>query len=71
MLAVDLPGHGRSEGPALGDVEALGDWINEVLDAAGVGAPGANGTVSLVGHSMGSLIAPKPRHGARRACRGW
>lgn len=57
VLAVDLPGHGRSEGPALGNVEALGDWINEVLDAAGVGAPGANGTVSLVGHSMGSLIA--------------
>ncbi|WP_431262264.1 alpha/beta fold hydrolase [Roseateles chitinivorans] len=53
VLAVDLPGHGRSEGPALGDVETLGDWINDLLDAAGVKADGA---VSLVGHSMGSLI---------------
>ncbi|OWQ48019.1 alpha/beta hydrolase [Roseateles noduli] len=54
VLAVDLPGHGRSEGPALADVEALGDWINDLLDAAGVKADGG---VSLVGHSMGSLIA--------------
>ena len=54
VLAVDLPGHGRSEGPALGDVEALGDWINDLLDATGVKADGG---VSLVGHSMGSLIA--------------
>ncbi|WP_431046008.1 alpha/beta fold hydrolase [Roseateles sp. L2-2] len=53
VLAVDLPGHGRSEGPALADVEALGDWINDLLDAAGVKADGG---VSLVGHSMGSLI---------------
>jgi pimeloyl-ACP methyl ester carboxylesterase len=60
VLAVDLPGHGRSEGPALGDVEALGEWINALLDAAGVGTQGAggmDGAVSLVGHSMGSLIA--------------
>ena len=54
VLAVDLPGHGRSAGPALDDVEALGDWINALLDTAGVTADGA---VSLVGHSMGSLIA--------------
>jgi pimeloyl-ACP methyl ester carboxylesterase len=54
VLAVDLPGHGRSAGPALDDVEALGDWINALLDTAGVTADSA---VSLVGHSMGSLIA--------------
>jgi len=54
VLAVDLPGHGRSAGPALADVASLGGWINAVLDAAGVTAAGA---VSLVGHSMGSLIA--------------
>ncbi len=60
VLAVDLPGHGRSAGPALADVQALGGWINALLDAAGVpagaGADGAPG-VALVGHSMGSLIA--------------
>jgi pimeloyl-ACP methyl ester carboxylesterase len=51
VLAVDLPGHGGSAGPPLADVEALADWLLALLDAAGVGA------ASLVGHSMGSLIA--------------
>jgi len=51
VLAVDQPGHGRSEGPPLASVEALADWVLALLDAAGV--PGA----TLVGHSMGSLIA--------------
>ena len=51
MLAVDQPGHGRSDGPPLASVEALADWLLALLDAAGV--PSAH----LVGHSMGSLIA--------------
>ena len=51
VLAVDLPGHGRSEGPPLASVEALGDWVLALLDAAGVER------AHLVGHSMGSLIA--------------
>ena len=51
VLAVDLPGHGRSAGPALESIEALADWMLAVLDAAGVGS------AALVGHSMGSLIA--------------
>jgi pimeloyl-ACP methyl ester carboxylesterase len=49
VLAVDLPGHGRSGGDALASVEAIADWIPALLDAAGVGA------AALVGHSMGSL----------------
>jgi len=57
VLAVDLPGHGRSAGPALDDVESLGDWINALLDAVGLNTDSADGAVSLVGHSMGSLIA--------------
>lgn len=64
VLAVDLPGHGRSAGPALGDVESLGGWINALLDAAGVASASASAPaesaasgVALVGHSMGSLIA--------------
>jgi pimeloyl-ACP methyl ester carboxylesterase len=51
VLAPDLPGHGRSEGPALGSVEAMADWLIALLDAAQI--PQA----VLVGHSMGSLIA--------------
>ena len=51
VLAVDLPGHGRSEGPPLDSVEALADWTLALLDAAGVKQ------AALVGHSMGSLIA--------------
>jgi len=51
VLAVDLPGHGRSGGPPLASVEALADWIVALLDAAGVKQ------ATLVGHSMGSLVA--------------
>ena len=51
VLAVDQPGHGRSDGPPLPSVEALADWVLALLDAAGVRA------AHLVGHSMGSLIA--------------
>jgi len=51
VLAPDLPGHGRSAGPALRSVEAMADWVLAVLDAAGVES------AILAGHSMGSLIA--------------
>lgn len=51
VLAVDQPGHGRSDGPPLASVEALADWVIALLDVAGVA------TAHLVGHSMGSLIA--------------
>ncbi len=51
VLAVDLPGHGRSAGPVLESVEDMGAWIVRLLDAAGVAR------ASIVGHSMGSLIA--------------
>ena len=51
VLAVDLPGHMRSAGPLLPDVEAMADWVLALLDAAGAQR------AALVGHSMGSLIA--------------
>ena len=51
VLAVDQPGHGRSGGAPLASVKALADWLLALLDAAGVKK------ASLVGHSMGSLIA--------------
>jgi pimeloyl-ACP methyl ester carboxylesterase len=51
VLAVDLPGHGRSEGPALGSTGDMAKWVGAVLDAAGVRQ------AALIGHSMGAAIA--------------
>jgi pimeloyl-ACP methyl ester carboxylesterase len=50
-LAVDLPGHGRSEGEPLQSIGELAIWIGKLMDAAGVTR------TALVGHSMGSLTA--------------
>ena len=55
VLAVDLPGHGRSEGPVLTSVEAMADWTLALLAAVGAGS--ATCRAAIVGHSMGSLIA--------------
>lgn len=51
VLAVDLPGHARSAGPALASVDAMARWLLALLGAAGVAR------AALVGHSMGSLVA--------------
>jgi pimeloyl-ACP methyl ester carboxylesterase len=51
VIAVDLPGHGRSAGTPLASVEALADWLLALLGAAGIER------AAFVGHSMGSLIA--------------
>lgn len=51
VLAVDLPGHGGSAGPALTDIGALADWTARLIGAVGAAR------AALVGHSMGALIA--------------
>ncbi|HUO45542.1 MAG TPA: alpha/beta hydrolase [Acidimicrobiia bacterium] len=51
VLALDLPGHGRTTGPNLESVEDMTDWVMAFLMAAGVG------NFCLVGHSLGGLIA--------------
>jgi pimeloyl-ACP methyl ester carboxylesterase len=51
VLVPDLPGHGRSAGPALRSIAEMADWIAALLNAAGAGK------AHLIGHSMGSLIA--------------
>jgi len=51
VIAPDLPGHGRSDGPALETVEELADWSCDLLEAARVS------DVAVVGHSLGALIA--------------
>jgi pimeloyl-ACP methyl ester carboxylesterase len=50
-LAVDLPGHGRSGGEAPSSVEEAAQFIEALLDGAGVQQ------AALIGHSWGSLIA--------------
>ena len=51
VLAVDLPAHGRSEGPALATIGDMADWVKKILDEKKVKS------AAVVGHSMGSLIA--------------
>ena len=50
-LAIDLPGHGKSQAPALTSIEQAAEWIGRLLDEAGAR------NAALVGHSMGALIA--------------
>ncbi|HRJ62040.1 MAG TPA: alpha/beta fold hydrolase, partial [Azospirillaceae bacterium] len=63
VLAVDLPGHGKSGGALLTTIAAMADWVADLLDAAGVAKALA------IGHSMGALIALETaaRHPARVA----
>jgi pimeloyl-ACP methyl ester carboxylesterase len=51
VLVPDLPGHGRSAGPALRTIAEMADWIAALLDKARATK------AHLIGHSMGSLIA--------------
>jgi pimeloyl-ACP methyl ester carboxylesterase len=49
-VAIDLPGHGSSTGEATDNVSAYADWLEKRIREL-TSAP-----VTLVGHSMGSLI---------------
>jgi pimeloyl-ACP methyl ester carboxylesterase len=51
VLAVDLPGHCRSEGEPPKSVEEAAGFVVALLDAAGVKK------AALVGHSFGALVA--------------
>ncbi len=51
VFAPDLPGHGRSEGPALESIAEMQGWLGEVLSNLG------SETAVLAGHSMGSFVA--------------
>jgi pimeloyl-ACP methyl ester carboxylesterase len=64
VLALDLPGHMRSEGPPLATVEEMADRIADALRTAGVGQ------FMAVGHSMGSLIALELARRLPEAARG-
>ncbi len=51
VLALDLPAHGRSAGPALGSVGEMAGWVKKLLEENKIKA------AAVVGHSMGALIA--------------
>ncbi len=51
VLALDLPGHGLSEGAPLSEISHLAEWLFLLLDAVGLDQ------VRVAGHSMGSLVA--------------
>jgi pimeloyl-ACP methyl ester carboxylesterase len=51
VLAFDLPGHGRSEGPPIPTIEGMAQWVFQLQKKLEIEK------TSIVGHSMGSLIA--------------
>src|SRR5262249_42141062 len=51
VLALDLPGHGRSDGPPLASIDAMAAWVAKILDEKKIRK------AALVGHSMGALVA--------------
>ncbi|NQW12276.1 MAG: alpha/beta hydrolase [Alphaproteobacteria bacterium] len=51
VLALDLPGHGESAGPALQTVLDMAAWSSRALAAV------AGTRAAFVGHSMGALVA--------------
>jgi pimeloyl-ACP methyl ester carboxylesterase len=51
ILAIDLPGHGLSEGNPLSTIQEMSNFIIELLDTLNIK------TTTVAGHSMGSLIA--------------
>jgi len=53
VLALDIPGHGKSAGPLLTTIDAMADWIASWLETLGLAQ------TAIAGHSMGSLIALK------------
>jgi pimeloyl-ACP methyl ester carboxylesterase len=53
VVAIDLPGHGKTDGPSLDTIEAYSGWTAEVIEKT------CEGPVFLVGHSMGGAIVQR------------
>jgi len=50
VLAIDLPGHGNSDGPALKSIQEISDWVKNLMKVVNVNK------IIIVGHSQGSLV---------------
>jgi len=61
VLAVDLPGHGRSTGAPIPTIGGMADWVLNVLNEMKIQK------AAIVGHSMGALVATElaSRHPSR------
>ena len=51
ILALDLPGHGRSQGEPLKSIESMSSWLSKLIDFLNIK------NCILIGHSMGALVA--------------
>ncbi|MEH6588547.1 MAG: alpha/beta hydrolase [Halioglobus sp.] len=51
VITLDFPGHGRSAGELVPDIEGMADWVVDLMSALGVQR------AALAGHSLGSLVA--------------
>ena len=51
VLAIDLPGHGNSEGDCLKSIEEISDWLEKVFKELNVSE------LTIIGHSQGCLEA--------------
>jgi pimeloyl-ACP methyl ester carboxylesterase len=50
IAAVDLPGHGGSQGPGEQEVSRYAEWVKKLLDGMGIVKP------VLIGHSLGAAV---------------
>jgi len=50
VLALDLPAHGNSEGPAIKSIEEIADWTNKLIKILKINE------ISFMGHSQGCLV---------------
>ena len=51
ILAIDLPGHGNSEGRSLESIEEISDWLEKVFNELNIFK------ITIIGHSQGCLEA--------------
>jgi len=51
VFALDLPGHGNSEGESLKSIEEMAEWLEKVIVKIGIQE------LTILGHSQGCLLA--------------
>ena len=51
VFALDLPGHGNSEGESLKSIEEMAEWLEKVVTKIGIN------NLSIIGHSQGCLVS--------------